>query len=79
MEGLQAWAGLSDVRIHEGRHTAATLLIEQDVHVRTVMEVRGHSNLRLTQRYSHVTSPAAQEATAHLGAALWGPDQSSSL
>jgi len=68
-------AGVRDARVHDGRHTAGTLLMEQGVHVRTVMEVLGHSDLRLTQRYTHVASPAAKDAAARMGAALWGPTE----
>jgi len=35
------------------------------------MEVLGHSDLRLTQRYTHVASPAAKDAAARIGSALW--------
>jgi integrase len=65
-------AGVRDARLHDGRHTAGTLMIEQGVHIRTVMEVLGHSDLRLTQRYTHVASPAAKDAAARMGIALWG-------
>jgi site-specific recombinase XerD len=74
-KALLAEAGIRDGRIHGGRHTAGTLLIEQGVHVRTVMEVLGHSGLRLTQRYTHVASPAAKDAAARMGSALWEPNE----
>jgi site-specific recombinase XerD len=61
------------VRVHDGRHTAATILLEQGVDVRVVMEILGHSDLRITQRYTHVASPLAQEAARRMGSALWGP------
>ena len=65
-------AGVRDARVHDGRHTAATLLIEMGVHVRTVMEILGHSDIRVTQRYTHVASPLAGEAAERMGQALWG-------
>lgn len=36
-------AGLGQQRFRDLRHTAATLLLVQGVHPRTVMEVLGHS------------------------------------
>ncbi len=66
-----AEAGVRDARLHDGRHTAGTLLIEQGIHVRTVMEVLGHSDLRLTQRYTHVASASSRDAAARMGRALW--------
>jgi hypothetical protein len=64
-------AGVRRARVHDGRHTVGTLLIEQGVHVRVVQEILGHSDIRLTQRYTHVASPAAQEAAERIGKALW--------
>jgi len=39
---LQA-AGVLDARLHDARHTAATLLLEQNVDARVVMEILRHS------------------------------------
>ena len=39
---------------HKLRHTAATLMIQNGVDVRTVQEVLGHTNLNTTQIYTHV-------------------------
>lgn len=65
-------AEVRDARVHDGRHTAGTLLIEQGVHVRTVQEILGHSSVRVTERYTHVASPLAQEAAERMGKTLWG-------
>lgn len=71
-KAILAAAGVRDARVHDGRHTAGTLLIEQGVHARTVQEILGHSDLRLVQRYTHVASPMAQDGMKRMGAALWG-------
>lgn len=71
-KALLSSAGVRDGRLHDGRHTSATLLLEQGVDVRVVMEILGHSDLRVTQRYTHVGSPLAQEAARRMGRALWG-------
>jgi len=60
-----------DVRVHDGRHTAGTLLIEQGVHVRTVQEILGHSRITITERYTHVASPMQADAAKRMGEALW--------
>jgi site-specific recombinase XerD len=60
-KALLAAAGVRDARVHDRRHTAGTLLIEQGVHVRTVQEIFGHSDIRLVQRYTHVASPMAED------------------
>src|SRR4051794_5425008 len=41
-------ADVRDVRLHDGRHTAATLLLSEGVHPRVVMEVLGHAQMRTT-------------------------------
>jgi site-specific recombinase XerD len=65
-------AGVRDARVHDGRHTAATLLIEQGVHVRTVQQILGHSDIRVTQRYTHVAEQSQRDAAEQMGQALWG-------
>ena len=54
---------MPDVRFHDLRHTAATLLLVQGVDARTTMETLGHSQISLTlNTYSHVL-PRLQCAT----------------
>jgi integrase len=61
------------VRLHDGRHTAATLLLASGVHPRVVMELLGHSAMSTTTDiYSHVMPALAQEAAERMNSALWG-------
>jgi integrase len=69
---ILAAAGLRDARVHDGRHTAGTLMIESGISPRVVMEVLGHSSMRMMVRYTHVGSPLAQDAAQRMGDALWG-------
>ena len=56
-------AGVCHVRLHDGRHTAATLLLSENVHPRVVMELLGHSQMRTTMDiYSHIMPALAREA-----------------
>jgi integrase len=65
-------AGVREVRLHDGRHTAATLLLSEGVHPRVVMEVLGHSQMRTTtDTYSHVMPALGREAADRMGKALW--------
>lgn len=41
---------------HKLRHTAATLMLQNGVDVRTLQEVLGHDNLNTTQIYTHVSN-----------------------
>jgi integrase len=64
-------AGVRHVRLHDGRHTAATLLLTENVHPRVVMELLGHSQMRTTMDiYSHVMPALAREAADRMGAVL---------
>jgi integrase len=67
-------AGVRHVRLHDGRHTAATLLLSEGVHPRVVMELLGHSQMRTTMDiYSHVMPALAREAADRMGAILLTP------
>ncbi len=61
-------------RLHDARHTAATLLLEQGVDIRVVQEILGHSTLAVTKRYTHVTDTLARHAAERMGRALWITD-----
>src|SRR3954464_4688758 len=64
-------AGVRHVRLHDGRHTAATLLLSENVPPRVVMELLGHSQMRTTMDiYSHVMPALAREAADRMGALL---------
>lgn len=63
-------AGVRDARVHDGRHTAATLLLAQGVDVRVVQEILGHSSVTVTEGYAHVASAMAREATQRMGSAI---------
>lgn len=66
-------AGVRDARLHDARHTAATLLLQQGVPARVAMEVLRHSQISLTLgTYSHVAPQLREEAAARPGPALWG-------
>jgi integrase len=48
-------AGLPDMRFHDLRHSAATLLLSMGAHPKLVQELLGHSNISITMdTYSHV-------------------------
>ncbi len=57
-------AGLdsSKYSAHKLRHTAATLMLQNGVDVRTLQEVLGHEHLNTTQIYTHVDSDALRVA-----------------
>ena len=64
-------AGLPNIRYHDLRHTAATLLLTQGVDPRTIMETLGHSQISLTlNTYAHAMPALQREAAAKMDAIL---------
>ncbi len=71
---LLALADVRDARLHDARHTAATLLLQQGVPARVAMQILGHSQISLTLgTYSHVVPELAQEAAERIDRVLWAP------
>ncbi|MHB8393425.1 MAG: tyrosine-type recombinase/integrase [Candidatus Dormibacteria bacterium] len=68
--------GLSDLRFHDLRHTAATLLLGGGVHPKIAAEMLGHPTVAITlNRYSHVTETMQREAARVMGELVQGqPD-----
>jgi integrase len=59
-----------DARLHDARHTAATLLLQQGVAPRVAMQLLGHS--QISMHYTHVVPELAQDAASRMAQALWG-------
>ena len=58
---------LPDIRFHDLRHTAATLMLQQGIHPKVVQERLGHSSITLTlDTYSHVLPNMQQDAAAKM-------------
>ena len=64
-------AGLPNIRFHDLRHSAATLLLSLGVHPKVVQELLGHTQISMTMDvYSHVLPGMQQDAMRQLDAAL---------
>jgi integrase len=65
--------GLPRVRVHDMRHTFATLMLELGESPKTVQTLLGHSRVAITlDIYSHVSLDLEKRAAAKLNAALLG-------
>ena len=60
-------AGLPDVRIHDLRHTFASTLVNQGVPLYEVQKLLGHSQIRTTERYAHLSQSKLQESSGIVG------------
>lgn len=63
-------AGVRNYRLHDARHGAATTWLATGVEPRVAMELLGHSQISLTQRYTHVRPEYMKAAAEKIGAAL---------
>ncbi|HAJ00633.1 MAG TPA: hypothetical protein DCL97_08160 [Dehalococcoidia bacterium] len=63
--------GFTGVRLHDLRHTHATLMMEQGVNPKVVSERLGHASVVITlDTYSHVLPNMQEEAVAKFEAAM---------
>jgi len=66
-------AGLPAIRIHDLRHSYASIALARGVHPKVVQEALGHSTIAVTlDLYSHVVPSLQREAAKEMGEALFG-------
>lgn len=65
-------AGLSEVRIHDLRHSFASFLVNAGCPIYEVKELLGHSQIKTTQRYAHLSQNTLLNATNKVSALVGG-------
>jgi len=61
---LAARSGVEVIRLHDARHTHASLMLKVGTHPKIVQERLGHASIQITlDTYSHV-APGLQQAAA---------------
>lgn len=71
-------AELRDGRLHDARHTAATVLLLLGVPERAVMDIMGWSNSSMATRYQHITAQIRRDIAKRVGGLLWSSGDPSS-
>ncbi|MFF7637746.1 tyrosine-type recombinase/integrase [Kitasatospora sp. NPDC008050] len=67
-------AGIRDGRLHDARHTAATVLLilgVSDAVVDAIMGWEPGKSARMRRRYQHLTTPVLQQTAEKIGELLW--------
>lgn len=70
-KSLIARAGVRDARLHDARHTAATMLLVLGVAERAVTDTMGWSSPKMTAVYQHVTDGVRKNIANKVGALLF--------
>ncbi len=72
---LAARAGVPAIRIHDQRHTYATLGLGSGAPLRTISEAMGHADPAITMRtYAHVLPEHRRELAARMDGVFFGPN-----
>ncbi|MER6952192.1 tyrosine-type recombinase/integrase [Nonomuraea sp. NPDC000554] len=69
-------AGVPRIRVHDTRHTCASLLAALDVYPRVAMRILRHSQISMTMDvYTQIPSPEARKALDRLNQSLDRPSK----
>ena len=71
---IRRCAGLEDVRIHDLRHTFASLSVAAGVSLPILGKALGHTSPQTTQRYAHLSDNPVRDAVERTGAIIIGGD-----
>jgi len=69
-------AGLADLRLHDLRHSFASFLVNNGKRLYEIQKLLGHTNLRSTQRYSHLSHERLGQAAEVVASIVKGLDRS---
>ncbi len=69
---LRRRIGLSDIRLHDLRHSFASQAVRQGISLPVLSKLLGHSNLAMTMRYTHLSTPDIEASAARIAAIIAG-------
>ncbi len=70
---VRSEAGLQDVRLHDLRHSYASIAVKQGESIVTVGRLLGHSDPETTLKYTHLNDDRVMEAARAMGTVLGAP------
>ena len=71
---LEASVDRDGISAHKLRHTAATLMLQGGVDIRTLQELLGHEHLNTTQIYTHIENESLRDAAKRSPLSDFDPD-----
>ncbi|GAC1324204.1 MAG: hypothetical protein NVSMB13_05200 [Mycobacteriales bacterium] len=75
---LAAEAGVPIIRLHDARHSCATLALDAGIHPKVVQQLLGHASWSTTMDlYSHLVERLQKDAASRIEAKLFEPVQTS--
>ena len=66
-------AGISNLRVHDLRHTFGTRAADAGVPLTAIRDVMGHKTTGTTQKYAHATDDGKRRAVESVGRKLTNP------
>ncbi len=69
---LRRRIGLSDIRLHDLRHSFASQAVRQGVSLPVLSKLLGHSNLTMTMRYAHLSTADIEASAKRIAAIISG-------
>lgn len=67
---IRELAGIPDVRLHDLRHSFASIAAAQGSSLQVIGSLLGHTNTQTTQRYAHLVATHVREANEAIGAKI---------
>lgn len=64
-------AKIREGRLHDARHTAATVMLLLGIPERAVMDSMGWATTAMAKRYQHVTAVVRRDIASRVGGLLW--------
>jgi integrase len=71
-QGLEQPIGLTDVRLHDLRHTYASICVTQGMSLQMVSKLLGHARASTSERYAHLGHDPISNAAAQVGDLISG-------
>lgn len=59
--------GITDVRMHDLRHTYASICVNQGMTLQMVSKLLGHSSVKMSERYAHLAQDPVKQAASEAG------------